>query len=259
MTAITIDHVAIARRASERLRILTEQQDDRDGRALGRSDAAQPLRRDLHAVRGLRHHPGQPPLRRQNDPRRDGLCLARATSRARSISSMSSASRRNARPIAEEAIRIGAKVFWIQLGIVNDEAGAIAREARARVRQEPLRQDRARPLLRRPEPGRAEHRRHQRPALACMIEPIRRPDCATLLWRATRIAVVGLSPIRSRPSYGVAAVPAVGRLRDHPGQSQACRRGDPRRAGRGEGDRYRRPDRHRRSLPPGDRYAASGR
>ena len=31
--------------------------------------------------------------------------------------------------LAEEAIRIGAKVFWIQLGIENDEAGKIARKA----------------------------------------------------------------------------------------------------------------------------------
>ena len=32
-------------------------------------------------------------------------------------------------PIAEEAIRIGAKVLWLQLGIVNDEAARVAREA----------------------------------------------------------------------------------------------------------------------------------
>ena len=31
--------------------------------------------------------------------------------------------------LAEDAIRIGAKVFWIQLGIENDEAGKIARKA----------------------------------------------------------------------------------------------------------------------------------
>ncbi|WP_376796640.1 CoA-binding protein [Thermogemmatispora sp.] len=32
-------------------------------------------------------------------------------------------------PIAEEAIRIGAKVLWLQLGIRNDEAGRLAQEA----------------------------------------------------------------------------------------------------------------------------------
>ena len=32
-------------------------------------------------------------------------------------------------PIAEEAIAIGAKVLWLQLGIVNDEVGERAREA----------------------------------------------------------------------------------------------------------------------------------
>lgn len=32
-------------------------------------------------------------------------------------------------PIAEEAVKIGAKVLWLQLGIRNDEAGRIAQEA----------------------------------------------------------------------------------------------------------------------------------
>jgi predicted CoA-binding protein len=32
-------------------------------------------------------------------------------------------------PIAEEAVRIGAKVLWLQLGVVNDEAMRIARAA----------------------------------------------------------------------------------------------------------------------------------
>src|SRR5437667_1148060 len=31
-------------------------------------------------------------------------------------------------PIAEEAINIGAKILWLQLGIRNDEAGKMARE-----------------------------------------------------------------------------------------------------------------------------------
>ncbi|MDQ2683999.1 MAG: CoA-binding protein, partial [Chloroflexota bacterium] len=30
--------------------------------------------------------------------------------------------------LAEEAVKIGARVFWIQLGIENDEAGRIARD-----------------------------------------------------------------------------------------------------------------------------------
>lgn len=29
-------------------------------------------------------------------------------------------------PVAEEAVKIGAKVFWLQLGIMNDEAAEIA-------------------------------------------------------------------------------------------------------------------------------------
>jgi uncharacterized protein len=31
-------------------------------------------------------------------------------------------------PIAEEAVKIGAKVFWLQLGIINEEAARIAEE-----------------------------------------------------------------------------------------------------------------------------------
>ena len=36
-------------------------------------------------------------------------------------------------PIAEEAVRIGAKVLWLQLGIRNDEAARIAEEAGLKV------------------------------------------------------------------------------------------------------------------------------
>jgi predicted CoA-binding protein len=32
-------------------------------------------------------------------------------------------------PIAEEAVKIGAKVLWLQLGVRNDDAGKIAQEA----------------------------------------------------------------------------------------------------------------------------------
>src|SRR3984893_6118514 len=32
-------------------------------------------------------------------------------------------------PIAQEAIKIGAKVLWLQLGVRNDEVGRLAREA----------------------------------------------------------------------------------------------------------------------------------
>jgi len=39
-------------------------------------------------------------------------------------------------PIAEQAVAIGAKVLWLQLGIVNDEAARIAREAGLEVVQD---------------------------------------------------------------------------------------------------------------------------
>ena len=31
-------------------------------------------------------------------------------------------------PVAQEAVKIGAKVLWLQLGIMNEEAAAIAKE-----------------------------------------------------------------------------------------------------------------------------------
>jgi hypothetical protein len=36
-------------------------------------------------------------------------------------------------PIVEDAIKIGAKVVWMQLGIINEEAGKRALEARLEV------------------------------------------------------------------------------------------------------------------------------
>ncbi len=39
-------------------------------------------------------------------------------------------------PIAEEAVRVGAKVLWLQLGVVNDEAARIAREGGIEVVQD---------------------------------------------------------------------------------------------------------------------------
>ena len=56
---------------------------------------------------------------------------------------------REAPAIVEDAIAIGAKVVWMQLGIRNDEAAAAAEEAGHRGRHEPLPEDRVRAAGRR--------------------------------------------------------------------------------------------------------------
>ena len=57
------------------------------------------------------------------------LSERRRDSRSRSTSSTASASRRRSPPLAREAVAKGAKVLWMQLGIRNDEAARIARDA----------------------------------------------------------------------------------------------------------------------------------
>jgi len=60
--------------------------------------------------------------------------------------------------IADDAIAIGARVLWMQLGIVNHEAAQKA-AAGSRRRDEPLREDRARAHPGRTQLGGREHRR----------------------------------------------------------------------------------------------------
>ena len=62
--------------------------------------------------------------------------------------------------VVEEAIDVGAKTVWFQLGLRHDDAAQMAVDAGFARRAGPLPEDRARPVCRRPPPRRLRHRSH---------------------------------------------------------------------------------------------------
>ena len=79
--------------------------------------------------KGYRVIPVNPGIVRRDFARREGLRLIARHPRARSTWWMCSALRARPPAIVEDAIAIGAKVVWMQLGIRNDEAAAKAEAA----------------------------------------------------------------------------------------------------------------------------------
>ena len=73
----------------------------------------------------------------------------------RSASSTYSARPQDVMPIAEDAIAIGARVLWQQLGVTNEAAAARAARGGAGHGHGPVREDRARPPVRRASTGSA--------------------------------------------------------------------------------------------------------